>query len=77
MCIRDRLSIERARRLNPRLVVMARTELAGHGVDTAVQPEFEGGVEMVRQALLRYDYEEGEAARLAAEVRREFYFGVT
>ncbi len=55
------LSVDRARSLNPKLVVIARAARSHHvaelgklGVDAVVQAEFEGGVEMVRQALVRY-----------------------
>jgi CPA2 family monovalent cation:H+ antiporter-2 len=76
------LSVQRARRLNPGLVIVARAarerhvaELSGLGVDAVVQSEFEGGVEMVRQALLRYQYDDAETSRLVSEVRNEFYTG--
>ena len=53
-----RLGIDRAKALNPRLFVIARAttvrhveDLRGLHADVVVQPEFEGGVEMVRQAL--------------------------
>lgn len=76
------LSVERARRLNPKLVVIARVVRAHHvaelsklGIDAVVQPEFEGGVEMVRQALLRYQYDEAATLRLVSDVRNEFYSG--
>jgi CPA2 family monovalent cation:H+ antiporter-2 len=53
-----RLGIDRAKRLNPRLFVVARATAAGDvedlralRADVVVQPEFEGGIEMVRRAL--------------------------
>jgi len=53
------LAVECSRRLNPELVLVARCTRANHlrrlqelGV-TTVQPEFEGGLEMVRQGLVR------------------------
>jgi len=71
-----RLSVERARRLNPSLSVIARAardhhvpELRKLGVEAAIQPEFEGGVEMVRQALVRFGYDRAEALRLVSMVR--------
>jgi len=74
------LCIERARRMNPGIVVIARAAREHHvsvlkklGVDVAVQSEFEGGVEMVRQALVRYESDELTTAHLVAEVRKEFY----
>ena len=38
-----------------------------------VQPEFEGGVEMVRQALLQYECDSAASARLIGGLRAEFY----
>jgi len=74
------LSIERARRLNPTVFVIARavrdhhvSELRKLGVDAVVQPEFEGGVEMVRQALIHFRYDEADALRLVASLRRDLY----
>ena len=76
------LSVERARRLSPKLVVIARAvtadqvgELSKLGVDAVVQPEFEGGVEMLRQALTRYQADEAATARLLSEVRIGLYGG--
>jgi CPA2 family monovalent cation:H+ antiporter-2 len=77
------LSIERGRRLNPSVFVIARAvrehhvaELHKLGVDAVVQPEFEGGVEMVRQALIRYEYNEADALRLVDTLRKELYVAV-
>jgi monovalent cation:H+ antiporter-2, CPA2 family len=77
-----RLCVDRARRLNPKVVVIARAarshqvaELGKLGVDAVVQAEFEGGVEMVRQALVRYPADAATASRLVAGVRSEFYGG--
>ena len=74
------LAVERARRLNPNLLLVARAARADHvpkltqlGVNAVVQPEFEGGVEMVRQALTKFDVEESEAHRLVSNARSEFY----
>jgi CPA2 family monovalent cation:H+ antiporter-2 len=74
------LSAERARRLNPEITVIARASrvddvggLLGLGVDSVIQPEFEGGIEMVRQALQQYRPDDAEAARLIADLRAEFY----
>jgi monovalent cation:H+ antiporter-2, CPA2 family len=76
------LSVERARRLNPKLVVIARAALEHHiaelralGVDAVVQPEFEGGVEMLRQALVRYQYDDKTTQRLVSGLRSELYQG--
>lgn len=74
------LSVDRARRLNPGIVVIARAalahqvlELRKQGVDAVVQSEFEGGVEMVRQALVRYPAAGETTARLVSDARNEFY----
>jgi monovalent cation:H+ antiporter-2, CPA2 family len=75
-----RLSVDRARRLNPKVVVIARAAQSHHvvelgklGVDAVVQAEFEGGVEMVRRALVRYPADPAATSRLVSDVRREFY----
>ena len=74
-----RLSVERARRLNPSISVIARAsqsdnvlELHKLGVEAVIQPEFEGGVAMVRQALVQYTGE-GAASQLISDLRTEFY----
>jgi CPA2 family monovalent cation:H+ antiporter-2 len=74
------LSVERARHLNPRVVVVARairerhiSELHDLGVDAAVQPEFEGGVEMVRQALVLYPFDEKATQEAVANLRKALY----
>jgi monovalent cation:H+ antiporter-2, CPA2 family len=78
------MSVEHARRVNPKIVVIARAARAQHvaelgklGVDSVVQAEFEGGVEMVRQALVRYQYDDSATLRLVSDVRNEFYSGAT
>lgn len=75
-----RLSVERARYLNPSITVIARAirrdgvvELLKLGVNAVIQPEFEGGIEMVRQALGQYTVEDTVAARLISDLRIEFY----
>lgn len=77
-----RLCVERARRMNPEIVVIARAarehhvaELRKLGVDAAIQSEFEGGVEMVRQALVRFQCDEATTSRLVSVVRKAFYGG--
>jgi CPA2 family monovalent cation:H+ antiporter-2 len=74
------LSVVRARRLNPKVVVIARAarsdyvgELGKLGVDAVVQAEFEAGVEMVRQALVRYPADSEATSRLVSDARNEFY----
>jgi CPA2 family monovalent cation:H+ antiporter-2 len=76
------LAVQRARAVNPTIAVIARAgrerqmgELRLLGVDSAVQSEFEGGVEMVRQALVRYDCTPETTSKLVASVRSEFYSG--
>ena len=75
-----RLAVQRARSLNPAISVIARAfrqqdviELHRLGVDGAIQPEFEGGVEMVRQALLQYTPDAAAASALISEMRAEYY----
>lgn len=74
------LAIERAHRLNPALIVIARAvhrhhvaELLKLGAAAAIQPEFEGGIEMVRQALLRCRREEPDVRGILDTLRRELY----
>ena len=74
------ISVERARQVNPAIIVIARAtrehhvnELRDLGVETVVQPEFEGGVEMGRQALIRYQHDERATERLVADLRKELY----
>jgi CPA2 family monovalent cation:H+ antiporter-2 len=75
-----RLSVERARRLNPTISIIARAlrtddvlELRKLGVDAVIQPEFEGGVAMVQQALVQYTGDGAAASRLISDLRAEFY----
>jgi len=75
-----RLSVERARKMNPSLIVIARAmrehniaELRRLGINAAVQPEFEGGIEMVRQTLASYSFDEIEASRLISNLRSDLY----
>ena len=74
------LAVARARRLNPNLLLVARAALAHHvpalrqmGIDAVVQAEFEGGVEMVRQALVLYPAASATTSRLVSNVRSDFY----
>jgi CPA2 family monovalent cation:H+ antiporter-2 len=71
--------IRRAKSMNPVLTVIARAaredqvkELRRVGADVSIQPEFEGGVEMVRQALLRCGREE-ENAGILDRLRNDLY----
>ena len=72
--------VRQARRLNPSLPIVARATQLGQlevlrdlGIHEVVQPEFEAGLEMVRQALLHGDVTATEIARLSDEVRAEHY----
>ena len=74
------LAVQRARQMNPAVVIIARAgmpeqvkELHELNVDIIVQPEFEGGVEMVHQALARYGCEASTSSRLIVEIRNDFY----
>jgi CPA2 family monovalent cation:H+ antiporter-2 len=74
-----RLAVERTRTLNPAVLIIARAvrrqdvqELRRLGVAAAVQPEFEAGAEMVRQALLQYA---PDASGLISDMRAEYYEG--
>jgi len=73
------LTVQRARRLNPKISIIARAfhprdipELHKLGAHCVVQPEFEGGIEMVRQALAQYNPDDA-ASRLISDLRAEFY----
>lgn len=66
-------------RMNPAISVIARAlrtddlpELRKLGVDAVIQPEFEGGVAMVRQALVQYT-DGAAASQFIADLRAEFY----
>jgi len=69
-----------ARQLQPELAVVARAEgvtqltaLRSEGVETVVQPEFEAGLQMSRQALLRLGIPLEQIHRYTDTVRRELY----
>ncbi len=75
-----RLSAQRARAMNPSLVLIARAvrqrdvaELRALGVNATVQPEFEGGIEMVRLALVSIGFDEAKTSGLIAGVRSDLY----
>jgi CPA2 family monovalent cation:H+ antiporter-2 len=75
-----RLAVQRARQLNPHITVIARAMRAPDvealrkiGVDTVIQVEFEGGIEMVRQALIQYQNDEIVVSQLIEDLRRDFY----
>ena len=75
-----RLVVQRVREINPEVHVVVRSasveqldELAKLGVYEAVQPEFEAGLELGRQALSHLGVDAGEIQRLSDRVRRELY----
>jgi CPA2 family monovalent cation:H+ antiporter-2 len=74
------LVVRQARTQNPQLHIVARATglgqlevLRGLGIHEVVQPEFEAGLEMVRQALLHVEVAAAEIERLSDEVRAEQY----
>ena len=75
-----RLCVERVESINPRIALVARAVREYHiadlkrlGVSATVQPEFEGGLEMVRQALLLYGRREDSILILMSLIRRGLY----
>jgi CPA2 family monovalent cation:H+ antiporter-2 len=75
-----RLTVERARQFNPQLHIVTRAAYAEHlaelrdlGVYEAVQPEFEAGLEMVRQVLAHYSIAPADVQRFSDAVRDELY----
>ena len=79
-----RLVVQRVRATNPDVHVVARSasaeqleELARLGVYEAVQPEFEAGLELGRQALSHLGVDVGEIQRFSDRVRRELYAPMT
>ena len=74
------LIVRQVRQLNPELHIVARAArlrqveaLRGLGVYELVQPEFEAGLEMVRQTLIHFDISTTEIQRLSDTVRHELY----
>lgn len=74
------LAVENARTANPDITLIARAahnnhiaQLLAHGVNVAVQPEFEGGVEMVRQSLAHCNYPPEVTEPLLANLRADMY----
>jgi CPA2 family monovalent cation:H+ antiporter-2 len=79
-----RLVVERVRGINPDVHIVARSatldqleELGQLGVYEAVQPEFEAGLELGRQALSHLGVGAGEIQRLSDQIRRELYAPIT
>ncbi|HEX9636277.1 MAG TPA: cation:proton antiporter, partial [Acidobacteriota bacterium] len=76
----QRLAIERARHHNSALHILTRSlfpeqlgELRQLGVYEAVQPEFEAGLELVRQVLAHYAIAPAEIQRFSDAVRDDLY----
>ncbi len=74
------LIIERVRQLNPELHIVVRAatlsqlnQLQERGIYEVVQPEFEAGVEMVRQTLLHFDMPAADIQQLSDTIRNERY----
>ncbi|MGE0816977.1 MAG: cation:proton antiporter [Vicinamibacterales bacterium] len=74
------VGIDQAKRLNPRIFVIARATAVAHvddlrtlRVDAVVQPEFEGGIEMVRRALAQCERRDEEIDQVTAALRRALY----
>lgn len=72
--------VRHARRLNPTLHIVARSEgveqmkaLYDSGVYEVVQPEFEAGLEITRQALLHLRIPASDIQRYTDGIRRELY----
>jgi monovalent cation:H+ antiporter-2, CPA2 family len=79
-----RLSVERARSINPNVHVVARAttveqleELGRLGVYEAVNPESEAGLELARQALYHLGVRVEDIQRFTDKVRRELYAPIT
>ena len=79
-----RLAVERTRRLNPGVHIVARAagveqieELGRLGVYEAVQPELEAGLELAHQALAHLGVGAEEILRFTEAVRRELYAPLT
>ncbi len=75
-----RLTVEESRRLHPQLHVVARAlyhehlaELGELGVYEAVQPQFEAGLEMVRQVLAHFSVAPADIQRFSDAVRDDVY----
>jgi monovalent cation:H+ antiporter-2, CPA2 family len=74
------LIVERVRQINPELHIVVRAatlsqldQLQQQGIYEVVQPEFEAGVEIVRQTLLHFDVPAADIQRLSDTIRSERY----
>jgi CPA2 family monovalent cation:H+ antiporter-2 len=75
-----RLALQQARRLNPRIELIARATSEGHlaelramGIEHVVQIEYEGGLQMVRQVLAHYARAEEEIRAIIGAAREAVY----
>ncbi|HMQ53610.1 MAG TPA: cation:proton antiporter [Anaerolineae bacterium] len=75
-----RTIVDQIRHLNPAVHIVARAEgieqmqaLHDHGVHEVVQPEFEAGLEITRQALLHLNIPATEIQHFTDGIRRELY----
>jgi CPA2 family monovalent cation:H+ antiporter-2 len=75
-----RTVVQQARELRPDIPIVVRAlfrehldELHDLGVHEVVQPEFEAGLEMVRQVLARFGYSPTDILRYSDAVHRELY----
>jgi CPA2 family monovalent cation:H+ antiporter-2 len=72
--------VEKSRQVNPQLKIVARAEnsdqiqvLHNLGVNEVIQPEFEAGLEVTRQALLSLNIAAADIRRFTDQVRQESY----
>jgi len=72
--------VDRALAIAPRLYILARTEAIEHmqllhdrGVSQVIQPEFEAGLEFIREALLQMSIPVERIQQFTDEVRHELY----
>jgi CPA2 family monovalent cation:H+ antiporter-2 len=78
------LVVRAVRSLSPHVHIVVRAaqlsqidELLRYGIHEIVQPEFEAGLELVRQTLLHFDVAPAEIARIGDAVRAEHYEAFT
>jgi CPA2 family monovalent cation:H+ antiporter-2 len=72
--------VEKSRQFNQKLKIVARAEnsdqinvLHNLGVNAVIQPEFEAGLEVTRQALLSLNIANDDVKRFTDRVRQESY----
>jgi CPA2 family monovalent cation:H+ antiporter-2 len=77
------LAVRNARRLNPEAQILVRGRSAGEitvfralGANEVVVPEYEGGLELMRQALVALGYDDEETALFSSAVRDIHYNAV-